>query len=131
MSLVPTPMLDTLVQLTNNDVNPNDFDLNDPNALALAAVAAVDAEDKAPQEGDAASTCSADSGGVGGLSSFSEQVGCSLHSAPVLAAPLKARACSVSLCADCIYNAAMTDGLSLEELGFCVHRSPLRRSWLY
>jgi hypothetical protein len=77
MSLAPTPLLDTLVQLANNDINPNNFDLNDPAALAMAAVAAVDAEEDPAPEGDAASTCSSvDSGGVGGLSSFSEQVSC-------------------------------------------------------
>jgi len=77
MSLAPTPLLDTLVQLANNDINPNNFDLNDPSALALAAVAAVDAEEEPEPQGDAQSTCSSvDSGGVGGLSSFSEQVSC-------------------------------------------------------
>ena len=75
MSLAPTPMLDTLVQLVNNDINPNNFDLSDPAALALAAVAAVDAEEDSEPQDDAASACSTvDSGGVGGLSSFSEQV---------------------------------------------------------
>ena len=76
MSLAPTPLLDTLVQLANNDINPNQYDLNDPNALAMAAVAAMDAEEKEEENSDTASMSSVgtDGGGFGALSSFSEQV---------------------------------------------------------
>ena len=77
MSLAPTPLLDTLVQLANNDINPNQYDLNDPNALAMAAVAAMDAEGEEEEENsDTASMSSVgtDGGGFGALSSFSEQV---------------------------------------------------------
>lgn len=76
LSLAPTPLLDTLVQLANNDINPNNFNLNDPNALALAAVAAVDAEKEEEPAGEAPSICSSvvDSDGGGGMSSFSELV---------------------------------------------------------
>ena len=73
MSLVPTPMLDTLVQLASNNVNPASVDLNDPAALAMAAVAAMD-EEEDEEKSDGAEEGRSDSDGPGALSSASEAV---------------------------------------------------------